>query len=65
MRTISHLLPSLLSGLAIALTGSPLDVEDRKFFGTLIVIAIGGGTAVVGAAGALGLAWRIFGLAAG
>lgn len=30
MRTISHLLPSLLSGLAIALTGSPLDVEHLR-----------------------------------
>lgn len=47
------------------LLGRVLDEEDRKVIGYGLVIIAAGGAAVVMGAGALGLAVRVFELAAG
>jgi hypothetical protein len=45
--------------------GTPLDAEDRKLFGSVLIWIVGGGVAVVTVAGIAGLSWRLFWLAAG
>lgn len=45
--------------------GAPLDADDRKLLGAALIWIAGGGVIVVAAAGAAGLAWRVFGMVAG
>lgn len=45
--------------------GRVVDEEDRMVLAKFAVLVGGGGSLILAAAGALGLAWRLFGIAAG
>lgn len=50
---------------AAVFAGKALDQEDRQFLARALVLLLGFGSVVVGSAAIVGLAWRVFGLAAG